>query len=159
MKISFLLLAATLFGITTGASAQSFTSSDQLLGSTADPTPLVVGNRPYTQKVTGGGSITYFNTEQTHQPQHEQFARLRQAFATNKPTVVVYEYPDMGSDSTETATISNLGTAGYVRYLDDLGDPVVWTTVVVYGLICAASAFVGHRRTAPTATTSASTAP
>ena len=38
--------------------------------------------------------------------------------------------------------------AGYVRYLDDLGDPVVWTTVVVYGLVCAAAALVGHRRPA-----------
>jgi len=48
------------------------------------------------------------------------------------------------------AVLTSIGAlaagAGYVRYLDRPGDPVVWGTVVVYGLTCAVSAFVGHRR-------------
>ena len=40
--------------------------------------------------------------------------------------------------------------AGYLRYLDRPGDPLVWGTVLVYGAICAGSAWIGHRRATPT---------
>jgi hypothetical protein len=39
--------------------------------------------------------------------------------------------------------------AGYLRYLDSPGDPLVWGTVLVYGAVCVAAAWVGHRRSTP----------
>lgn len=38
--------------------------------------------------------------------------------------------------------------AGYLRYLDRPGDPLVWATVVGYGSICFAAAILAHRRRA-----------
>ncbi|MDO7887658.1 hypothetical protein [Hymenobacter cheonanensis] len=72
---------------------------------------------PYTQPVAGGGSITYFGTVCSHDCQHEQFARLRQAFEAARPTIVYFENPAQPLDSTETAVISRLGEGGYIRYL------------------------------------------
>ncbi len=37
--------------------------------------------------------------------------------------------------------------AGYVRYLDRPGDPVVWGTVLAYGALCLGAVVLGHRRT------------
>ncbi|NLV55534.1 MAG: hypothetical protein GXY13_07980 [Acidimicrobiales bacterium] len=36
--------------------------------------------------------------------------------------------------------------AGYVRYLDRPGDPLVWGTVAIWGTVCLVAAVVGHRR-------------
>ena len=36
--------------------------------------------------------------------------------------------------------------AGYLRYLDRPGDPLVWGTVLTYGIVCLAAALAGHRR-------------
>ncbi|CAN5691938.1 hypothetical protein BH24ACT4_BH24ACT4_06900 [soil metagenome] len=38
--------------------------------------------------------------------------------------------------------------AGYLRYLDRPGDPLVWGTVLAYGAVCLAAVIVGHRRSA-----------
>lgn len=61
--------------------------------------------------------VTYFGTVPSNDATHEQFARLRQAFAQCQPTVVFFENPDMGTDSTEAATIGRMGPAGYARFL------------------------------------------
>jgi hypothetical protein len=63
------------------------------------------------------GSVTYFGVVTSHDAQHEQFARLRQVFEASRPTVVLFEKPDMGVDSTEAATIARLGESGYARLL------------------------------------------
>lgn len=69
------------------------------------------------------------------------------------PAVVDFVLDNLGIvrySPVRQAALSAIGAlaagAGYVRYLDRLGDPVVWSTVVVYGLTCAIAAFVGHRR-------------
>lgn len=71
----------------------------------------------YTRNVAGGGSITYFGATCSHNAADAQFAQLRQAFASSQPTVVFYEHPDCGVDSTEAGTITQFGEAGYARYL------------------------------------------
>jgi hypothetical protein len=69
------------------------------------------------------------------------------------PAVVEFVLDNLGIvrySRVRQAVLTSIGAlaagAGYVRYLDRPGDPVVWGTVVVYGLTCAVSAFVGHRR-------------
>ena len=69
------------------------------------------------------------------------------------PAVVEFVLDNLGviryspvRQSVLTAIGALAAGAGYVRYLDDLGDPIVWGTVVVYGLVCAAAALVAHRR-------------
>ena len=37
---------------------------------------------------------------------------------------------------------------GYVRYLDDLTDPLVWSVVAVYTTVCVAAVVIGSRRKA-----------
>ncbi len=71
----------------------------------------------YTRSVAGGGSITYFGAVCSHDAADAQFAQMRQAFAASRPTVVFYQNPDGGLDSTEAATIDRLGEAGYARFL------------------------------------------
>ncbi|WCO69086.1 hypothetical protein PO878_10145 [Iamia majanohamensis] len=48
------------------------------------------------------------------------------------------------------AALSALGAvaagAGYLRYLEDPADPVVWATVLAYGAACLAAVVVGHLR-------------
>jgi hypothetical protein len=109
MKTTALLLAAALLPAAR-AFAQSPTLPDlqELVGAypTATAAPSIAG-----------GSVTYFGVVNSHDAQHEQFARLRQAFAQTKPTMVFFEKPDLGVDSTEAATISRLGESGYVRFL------------------------------------------
>jgi hypothetical protein len=69
------------------------------------------------------------------------------------PAVVEFVLDNLGLvrySPVRQAALTSVGAlaagAGYVRYLDRPGDPVVWATVVVYGLVCAASAYIGHRR-------------
>lgn len=71
----------------------------------------------YTQSVAGGGSITYFGAVCSHSATDAQYAQLRQAFASSRPTVVFYQHPDCGLDSTEAGTIAQFGENGYARYL------------------------------------------
>lgn len=115
MKTHALLLAATLFASAASAFAQPAT---------------FVAAPP--AAATAGGSATYFGVVATHDAQHEQFARLRQALAASRATVVLYEKPDMGVDSTEAATVQRCGESGYARLLaqqhglpaERLDDPV-----------------------------------
>lgn len=120
MKASSLLVAAALLFPAAGAFAQSFpaTVARPQGGSGAFPTPSAAASPVgYTRRLAGGGSITYFGTVCSHDAQHAQFAQLRQAFASSQPTVVFFENPDCGIDSTEAATIGRVGAAGYARYL------------------------------------------
>jgi hypothetical protein len=48
---------------------------------------------------------------------HAQYAQLRQVFAATRPTLVVVEKPDLGTATTEAATIATKGAAGYARLL------------------------------------------
>ncbi|MVN75000.1 hypothetical protein GO988_01530 [Hymenobacter sp. HMF4947] len=120
MKASSLLVAAALLLPAAGAFAQSSltTASRQQGGSGTFPTPSATASPVrYTRSLAGGGSITYFGTVCSHDAQHAQFAQLRQVFESSQPTVVFFENPDCGVDSTEAATISRVGQAGYARYL------------------------------------------
>ncbi len=69
------------------------------------------------------------------------------------PAVVEFVLDNLGIvrySPARQAALTALGAlaagAGYVRYLDRTTDPLVWTTVVVYGLVCVVAAAVGHRR-------------
>lgn len=113
MKITALLLASALLLPAAGAFAQSFA----FVAPAADLQELV-GTYPTARAAApAAGTVTYFGVETSHDAQHTQFARLRQAFAASRPTVVLVEKPDLGVDSTEAATIANLGESGYVRFL------------------------------------------
>ncbi len=117
MKVSSVLLAAALALPATGAFAQSY----QSFTATAYR-PSVHSARPaaatsFTHRVAGGGSVTYFGATCSQDARNEQFAQLRQAFEASRPTVVFFEKPDCGVDSTEAATIGRMGESGYVRYL------------------------------------------
>ncbi len=117
MKTSFFLLAAALLLPTLGASAQSFTADDQSAGG-YHATPAAPAKAAcHTRGLAGGGSITYFEAESSQDPKNAQFAQLKQVFEANLPTVVFYERPNMGVDSTEAATIRHWGESGYVRFL------------------------------------------
>lgn len=113
MKNQAFALAAALFFSAAAASAQSITPvvSGQP-GALGQPTATYT-----TRHLAGGGSVTYFEAVPSHDAHHEQFAQLRQAFATSKPTLVLCQWPDCGTDSTETATIARLGAGGYTRFL------------------------------------------
>lgn len=113
MKISALLLASALLLPAASAFAQSFA----FVAPAADLQELT-GCYPAAQATAPAtGSVTYFGVVNTHDARHEQFARLRQALAASQATVILYEKPDMGVDSTEAATIERLGETGYVRLL------------------------------------------
>jgi hypothetical protein len=128
MKTVAFLLSTALLLPATSAFAQTFAFA-------APEANLqeLVGCRSAAQATTpAAGTVTYFGVENSHDVQHEQFARLRQAFETSKPTVVLFEKPDLGVDSTEGATIARLGESAYARYLaqqhgvktERLDDPV-----------------------------------
>lgn len=104
MKTTFVLLAALLAA--PGAFAQSPTAPS-----------YAVAPAPAAPRHSAGGSVTYFGTVYSHDAQHEQFARLRQAFEACQPTVVFFENYDNGTDSTEAAAIGRTGAAGYARFL------------------------------------------
>jgi len=118
---NFLLTAAAL-ACTTAAVAQTLPPSpcDQQLVSYGARKPGKAESWNFSRNAAGGGSLTYFGAEHSQSPQHEQFARIKQAFEASKPTVVFFEGPNRGVDSTEAATISRLGESGYVRYLAKL---------------------------------------
>ncbi|WP_151087810.1 hypothetical protein [Hymenobacter baengnokdamensis] len=128
MKTTALLLAAALLPAT-GAFAQSFafTAPDPDLRELVGCHPAA--SRPATP---AAGTVTYFGVETSHNTQHEQFARLRQVVEASKPTLVFFEKPDLGVDSSESLTITRLGESGYARYLaqqhgakaERLDDPV-----------------------------------
>lgn len=115
MKTS-LLLAAALLSATASASAQSLLPTPP--ANVLSVNRYQVAAQPCrTQQVAGGGSITYFEAMASHDAQLAQFEQLRQAFEASQPTVVFFEHPDCGTDSTAAATIGRLGEAGYVRLL------------------------------------------
>ncbi|WP_223648559.1 hypothetical protein [Hymenobacter psoromatis] len=128
----FILGAALLLPVAAGAQVFATAVGSPQSGITRALPPPSPGVIPSTQLVAGGGSITYFGTVCSHDCQHEQFARLRQAFETARPTVVFFESAEGAVDSTETATISRQGEASYVRFLaqehqvptERLDDPV-----------------------------------
>ena len=113
MKITALLLVTALLLPAAGAFAQSFA----LAAPQADLQALA-GCYPASQASgPAAGTVTYFGAETSHNTQHAQFARLRQVFEASQPTVVLFEKPDLGVDSTEALTITRLGESGYARYL------------------------------------------
>ena len=128
MKINALLLASALLLPAASAFAQSFA----FLAPEADLQELV-GCRPAAQAIApAAGTVTYFGVENSLNTQHEQFARMRQVFEASRPTVVLFEKPDLGFDSSESITITRLGESGYARFLaqqhgakaERLDDPV-----------------------------------
>lgn len=71
------------------------------------------------------------------------------------PAVVDFVLDNLGVvrySPARQAALTSIGAlaagAGYVRYLDRPGDPLVWATVVVYGLVCAAAALAGRGQAA-----------
>ncbi|AMJ65371.1 hypothetical protein [Hymenobacter sp. PAMC 26628] len=102
MKIASLFLTAALLVPTAATFAQSLSATATASGAPA---------------AAPAASVTYFGTVPSNDAAHEQFARMRQAFAQCQPTVVFFENPDLGTDSTEAATIGRMGPAGYARFL------------------------------------------
>ena len=117
MKTSFFLLTAALLLPTLGATAQSFTPDNQPAGGYHTTPAAPIQTACHTRQLAGGGSITYFEAANSCDPKHAQFAQLKQVFEADIPTVVLYEKPDIGVDSTEAATIQRKGESGYVRFL------------------------------------------
>jgi hypothetical protein len=113
MKIAAVLLASALLLPAASAFAQSFS----FVAPAADLQELAGCYPAAKAPAAAAGSVTYFGVVNTHDAGHEQFARLRQALAASQATVILYEKPDTGVDSTETATIERLGESGYVRFL------------------------------------------
>lgn len=113
MKITAVLLASALLLPAASAFAQSFS----FVAPTADLQELAGCYPAAKAAAPTAGSATYFGVVSTHDAGHEQFGRLRQALAASQATVILYEKPDMGVDSTEAATIERLGEGGYVRFL------------------------------------------
>ena len=69
------------------------------------------------------------------------------------PAVVDFVADNLGLvrySARRQAVLSAVGAVGagkgYVRYLDDHTDPVVWSIVAIYVAICLAAAVVNHRR-------------
>ena len=69
------------------------------------------------------------------------------------PAVVDFVADNLGLvrySARRQAALSALGAvaagAGYLRYLERPGDPIVWVTVLVYGAVCLAAVVVGHLR-------------
>ncbi|GAA4495121.1 hypothetical protein GCM10023172_06300 [Hymenobacter ginsengisoli] len=117
MKTTALLLASALLLPAASAFAQSFAFTapqadlQELVGCYPAAGPSAKATTP------AAGSVTFFGVETSYNTQHEQFARLRQVFEASKPTVVLFEKPDVGIDTCESLTITRLGESGYVRYL------------------------------------------
>ncbi|MDO7884101.1 hypothetical protein [Hymenobacter cheonanensis] len=130
MKINALLLASALLL----PAASAFAQAVAFAAPEADLQELVGCYSTASAKLAApaAGTVTYFGVENSHDARHAQFARLRQVFEASKPTVVLFEKPDMGVDSTEAATIDRLGESGYARFLaqqhgvrtERLDDPV-----------------------------------
>ncbi len=115
MKLAALFFASALLLPAASAFAQS--QPFAFVAPAADLQELT-GCYPAAQAATpAAGSVTYFGVVNTHDAAHEQFARLRQVLATSQATVILYEKPDLGVDSTEAATIAHLGESGYARFL------------------------------------------
>lgn len=113
MKTLTLLLSTALLLPAAGAFAQSFA----LTTPEANLQELVGCYPAARATVPAAGTVTYVGVVSSHDAQHAQFARLRQVFEASRPTVVLYEKPDMGVDSTEAGTIERLGESGYARFL------------------------------------------
>lgn len=77
----------------------------------------ITGSAPAATLPASPGSITYFGVVNSHDASHAQFAQLRQAVAATKPTLLVVEKPDLGTDGTEAATIASKGVPGFARLL------------------------------------------
>ncbi|MGI4734760.1 MAG: hypothetical protein ACRYG7_06220 [Janthinobacterium lividum] len=111
MNAPAFLLAAALLLPTLGAAAQTLEAgpgAPALPGAYPAPTP---------QLPASTSSLTYFGVVNSQDAGHAQFAQLRQAFESYRPTLVVVEKPDCGTASTAEATISSKGAAGYARLL------------------------------------------
>jgi hypothetical protein len=128
MKINALLLASALLLPAASAFAQSFA----FVAPQADLQELVGCKSAAQASAPAAGTVTYFGVENSLNTQHEQFARMRQVFEASRPTVVLFEKPDLGFDSSESITITRLGESGYARFLaqqhgakaERLDDPV-----------------------------------
>ncbi|RTQ46766.1 hypothetical protein EJV47_20545 [Hymenobacter gummosus] len=116
---------ALLIGLLTAAAAPALAQSPASLPPSPCDQQLVgyarQGAAPaswnYVRATAGGGSVAYFGAEHSQDPGHEQFARLLRAFEAARPTVVFFEGPNRGVDSTAAGTISQYGESGYVRWL------------------------------------------
>jgi hypothetical protein len=110
MHASSLFFATALF-FSFGASAQNLVAvpdAQELVGSYS----AAQSARP-----ASAGSVNYFGVINSQDAKNEQFGQLRQAFETFQPTLVVIEKPDLGTASTEAATIATKGAPGYTRLL------------------------------------------
>ncbi|MFN3727911.1 MAG: hypothetical protein ACK4SZ_16590 [Allosphingosinicella sp.] len=63
------------------------------------------------------GAVTILGSEHLRDPANAQFARFSAAFAEARPTLALFEGPDRGVDSSEEATIRNMGESGQLRFL------------------------------------------
>ena len=63
------------------------------------------------------GSLHYVGAQHLDDPNHPQFANIKNKWNAFKPTLAFYEGPDRGIADSETLTVEKFGESGYVRYL------------------------------------------
>ncbi|HEY7770666.1 hypothetical protein [Longimicrobium sp.] len=63
------------------------------------------------------GHLSYFGASHSRDPEHPQFAAIRQLWEQRRPTVAFYEGPARPIAETGDETIRQYGESGYVRFL------------------------------------------
>ncbi|HEY0038168.1 MAG TPA: hypothetical protein VGB66_15825 [Longimicrobium sp.] len=63
------------------------------------------------------GHLSYFGASHSRDPEHPQFAAIRQLWEQRRPTVAFYEGPSRPIAATADETIRQYGESGYVRFL------------------------------------------
>ena len=64
-----------------------------------------------------GAGVAVLGAEHSRDPSHEQFARIASAFASAKPTLVLFEGPDRGVATSREETIKAGGESAFARLL------------------------------------------
>jgi hypothetical protein len=82
----------------------------------ADRAPAPEGLPPL-EIPSATGHLSYFGVAHSRDPQHPQFAAIRQLWEQRRPTVAFYEGPARPIAETADETIRQYGESGYVRFL------------------------------------------
>lgn len=116
MKI--LLLATALMPFAIGSGAQAQTQPMRRAASCPDVLDYSSWKEAPKQRWDfRSPELTIIGAVHTRDPAHEQFTRIRAAFAETKPTLAFFEGPDRGKSETDEQAISTMGESGYVRLL------------------------------------------
>jgi hypothetical protein len=72
---------------------------------------------PPLEIAAGAGHLSYFGASHSRDPEHPQFAAIKQLWDQRRPTVAFYEGPSRPIAETADETIRQYGESGYVRFL------------------------------------------